>query len=307
MAAFVIKQLEKILARKELKWKNHEKLKNEVTKALDSVKNASKSIDENAAFRILPESNLPKAAVEVDSNLKIDDTSEIGGTSTVGSTAGLVDGAMPEQTSSPIPPELYLVALLQSCKSGIPQVQTLALDSIQKLMLFGHISGDETPAGLRRAELVISFVCDSFKGTGSDEQVSLQLLKVLLTAVQANNFAVHGQTLLLAIKTAYNIALASKSMVNQATARATLTQTVNFLFSKMEAEAIEMDFKPIPDLGKKSSSSVSEENSEEPENSKEPENSREPEIEESSRTEQEDEVQKPEEPTVNSQNDGNVN
>ena len=205
MAAFVIKQLEKILARKELKWKNHEKLKNEVVKALDAVKNAAKTIDENAAFHILPKQNVPKPDVEIDPSLKIDSSSEPGSgiASDAASVSGLVDGAMPEKTSNPIPPELYLVALLQSCKSGIPQVQTLALDSIQKLMLFGHISGDESPAGLRRAELVISFVCDSFKGTGSDDQVSLQLLKVLLTAVQANNFAVHGQTLLLAIKTAY--------------------------------------------------------------------------------------------------------
>lgn len=253
MAAFVIKQLEKILARKELKWKTHEKLKNEVVKALDAVKNAAKTIDENAAFTILPKNRIQQDNLSIstndnnpiliDSNLKSSSGSTDSGNAE-GQQPSLVDGATPD-SSTPIAPELYLMALLQSCKSGIPQVQTLALDSIQKLMIFGHITADETSTGLRRAELVISFVCDSFKGTGSDEQVSLQLLKVLLTAVQANNFAVHGQTLLLAIKTAYNIALASKSLVNQATARATLTQTVNFLFSKMEAEAIEKNFKPI--------------------------------------------------------------
>ena len=249
MAAFVQKQLEKILARKELKWKNNEKLRQECEKALHAVNNVAKHVvDDNEAFSILPQSRLQANRFSAE-NLTKNDKSKTGSKEklAVEGDLALVDGATPE-ASNPVPPELYLMALLECCKSNIPQVQTLALDSIQKLMIFGHIVCEENPSGLRRAELIVSYVCDSFKGTGSDEQVSLQLLKVLLTSVQANNFAVHGQTLLLAIKTAYNIALASKSMVNQATARATLTQTVNFLFAKMETEAIENDFVPVDEL-----------------------------------------------------------
>jgi hypothetical protein len=48
--------------------------------------------------------------------------------------------------------------------------------------------------------------------------------------------AVHGECLLLAIRTCYNIALGSKSPINQATAKATLTQMINLVFQRMDPE-----------------------------------------------------------------------
>lgn len=58
----------------------------------------------------------------------------------------------------------------------------------------------------------------------SDDAVELRLLKALLTAVTSNSLAVHGQALLLVVRACYNIFLTSRSDVNQATAKATLTQ-----------------------------------------------------------------------------------
>ena len=54
--------------------------------------------------------------------------------------------------------------------------------------------------------------------------MELRLLKALLTAVTSTTTAVHGQALLLVVRACYNIFLTSRSDVNQATAKATLTQ-----------------------------------------------------------------------------------
>lgn len=45
---------------------------------------------------------------------------------------------------------------------------------------------------------------------------------------------IHEGTVLLTVRTCYNIYLASKNLINQTTARATLTQMLNVVFSRME-------------------------------------------------------------------------
>jgi len=52
---------------------------------------------------------------------------------------------------------------------------------------------------------------------------------------------VHEATILKAVKTCYNIYLASRNLVNQTTARATLTQMLNVIFTRMEMQAMELD------------------------------------------------------------------
>lgn len=52
---------------------------------------------------------------------------------------------------------------------------------------------------------------------------------------------VHEGTVLLAVRTCYNIFLASKNLINQTTARATLTQMLNVIFMRMENQAFETE------------------------------------------------------------------
>lgn len=52
---------------------------------------------------------------------------------------------------------------------------------------------------------------------------------------------VHEATVLKAVKTCYNIYLASRNLVNQTTARATLTQMLNVIFTRMEMQAMEVE------------------------------------------------------------------
>lgn len=55
---------------------------------------------------------------------------------------------------------------------------------------------------------------------------------------------VHEATVLKAVKTCYNIYLASRNLVNQTTARATLTQMLNVIFTRMEMQAMEVETPP---------------------------------------------------------------
>lgn len=77
-----------------------------------------------------------------------------------------------------------------------------------------------------------------FIGEATDEGVQLQILKALLTAVTSTTCEVHEGTLLKAIRTCYNIYLTSKNLVNQTTAKATLTQMVSVVFQRLESLSV---------------------------------------------------------------------
>lgn len=66
------------------------------------------------------------------------------------------------------------------------------------------------------------------------------LFKALLTAVTSQHIEIHEGTVLQAVRTCYNIYLASKNLINQTTAKATLTQMLNVIFARMENQAVSM-------------------------------------------------------------------
>jgi brefeldin A-inhibited guanine nucleotide-exchange protein len=78
-----------------------------------------------------------------------------------------------------------------------------------------------------------------------DEGVEVLVLRGLLTATTSLTFTLHGQALLLAVRTCYNIHLMSRSEVNQTTAKATLTQMLNVVFQRMEAGSVKI---PVSEL-----------------------------------------------------------
>lgn len=83
--------------------------------------------------------------------------------------------------------------------------------------------------------------CDDVR----DETVELKLLRALLTVVTSTTFQVHGQGLLLAVRTCYNVYLTSRSHVNQTTAKAVLNQMLNVVFQRMEANSPLAPISPI--------------------------------------------------------------
>lgn len=96
-------------------------------------------------------------------------------------------------------------------------------------------------SGLQSVALELLCRCDDI----SDDGVELKVLKGLLTAVTSSVVHVHGQALLLAVRTCYNIFLMSRLEVNQTTAKASLTQMLNIAFQRMEAGSEVVQPSPI--------------------------------------------------------------
>ncbi|CAB4064356.1 ARFGEF [Lepeophtheirus salmonis] len=142
---------------------------------------------------------------------------------------------------SPIIDSVFLPLEL-ACKSKSAGIVTCSLDSIQKLVAYGRFNG----APRAFYDKLTESVAHAFSGPQTDAEVQLQVIKALLTIVTSANISVHENSLLLAVKTCFNIFLAGRNMINQTVAKATLNQMLNNIFSKMEAAS--RDFKNIPPL-----------------------------------------------------------
>uniref|UniRef100_A0A672ZLQ8 ADP-ribosylation factor guanine nucleotide-exchange factor 1 (brefeldin A-inhibited) n=1 Tax=Sphaeramia orbicularis TaxID=375764 RepID=A0A672ZLQ8_9TELE len=112
----------------------------------------------------------------------------------------------------------------------------------KKLIAYGHLTGsapDSTAPGKKLIDRIIETICACFQGPQTDEGVQLQIIKALLTAVTSQHIEIHEGTVLQAVRTCYNIYLASKNLINQTTAKATLTQMLNVIFARMENQALQ--------------------------------------------------------------------
>ena len=78
-------------------------------------------------------------------------------------------------------------------------------------------------------------ISQCFEGPQVDDVVQLQIVKCLLTVLPSPHLEIHEQTMLLAIKTCYNIQITSVSLVNQASARAALTQIINTVLARFDS------------------------------------------------------------------------
>jgi len=83
---------------------------------------------------------------------------------------------------------------------------------------------------------LVEAICSCFGGPTTDEGVQLQIIKALLTIVTSPHISVHEGTVLLIIRTVYNIYLASKSSINSTTAKGTLSQMLSVIYIRMESE-----------------------------------------------------------------------
>ncbi|XP_020257824.1 brefeldin A-inhibited guanine nucleotide-exchange protein 5 isoform X3 [Asparagus officinalis] len=115
-----------------------------------------------------------------------------------------------------------------------------ALDCLHKLIAYDHLEGDPGLEGGKSDPLftdILNMICGCVDNSSSDSTI-LQVLKVLLTAVSSTRFRVHGEPLLGVIRVCYNIALNSKSPINQATSKAMLTQMISMVFRRMESDQV---------------------------------------------------------------------
>ncbi|CAB1349808.1 unnamed protein product, partial [Coregonus sp. 'balchen'] len=134
----------------------------------------------------------------------------------------------------------YFLPFELACQSKCPRIVVTSLDCLQKLIAYGHLTGngpDSAAPGKKLIDRIIETICGCFQGPQTDEGVQLQIIKALLTAVTSQHIEIHEGTVLQAVRTCYNIYLASKNLINQTTAKATLTQMLNLQEAKqMERE-----------------------------------------------------------------------
>ncbi|GIY38681.1 brefeldin A-inhibited guanine nucleotide-exchange protein 1 [Caerostris extrusa] len=113
----------------------------------------------------------------------------------------------------------------------ITRIVITAIDCIQKLIAYGHLTGsihDPVNPSKFLIDRIVEAICSCFHGPNTDDGA-------LLTVITSQACEVHEGSVLLAVRTCYNIYLASRNLINQTTARATLTQMLNVIFARMEA------------------------------------------------------------------------
>eukprot|EP01059_Diplonema_ambulator_P001787 TRINITY_DN11512_c2_g1_i1.p1 TRINITY_DN11512_c2_g1~~TRINITY_DN11512_c2_g1_i1.p1 ORF type:complete len:1829 (+),score=573.22 TRINITY_DN11512_c2_g1_i1:44-5488(+) len=201
------------------------------------------------AFKLL----LPNLNVKRYQNIK-ETTAEI---------IGLIDSPemmpktlkMPNSTVQASPLQVYTYILRVVCEFGDSKMVPVALDCMQKMMSFGDIS-DSTEGTLplltfaKRAKMpipqgkeedhpwktervgLLSEMIYAIAGCMSIEGVTLQILKGLLTGVTERQ--AHGWALRLAVSCIFQITIKSTGSPDNATARTTLTQVINWVFQRME-------------------------------------------------------------------------
>lgn len=98
--------------------------------------------------------------------------------------------------------ELVLNPLRLAFETKNIKVVELALDCLHKLIEYNHLEGDPGLDGGKDAQLftdILNMVCSTVDNS-SPNSTTLQVLKVLLTAVASTKLRVHGELLLAVIK-----------------------------------------------------------------------------------------------------------
>lgn len=217
---FIIRALEKILTDKDIKRSHHSQLKKACESALGEIKDELKDAGQSPesagnSEASTPTTPQPSAALPLPKN----------------------------DAASVINAEKYFLPFELACQSKTPRIVVTALDCLQKLIAYGHLTGnipDSSNPGKFLIDRIVNTICNCFNGPQTDEGVQLQIIKALLTVVTSQHVEVHEGTVLQAVRTCYDIYLSSKNLVNQTTARATLTQMLNVIFMRMENQAYEM-------------------------------------------------------------------
>jgi hypothetical protein len=97
----------------------------------------------------------------------------------------------------------------------------------------------QPPSGERKepkSTLLIDAIIETVStcSRDDDENVQLQVIKALLTAITSAHCEVHEASLLLSVRACFDIHLITKNPVNKTTAKAALTQMLSVVNQRME-------------------------------------------------------------------------
>ncbi|TKX24091.1 protein transport protein SEC7 [Elsinoe australis] len=135
-------------------------------------------------------------------------------------------------------PEIIFLPLQLATEASTISIVTTALDCIGKLISYSYFAVSSDPQGESQKspliERAIDTICDCFQGEATPNEVQMQIIKSLLSAILNDKIVVHGAGLLKAVRQIYNIFLLSKSSPNQQIAQGTLTQMVGTVFERVK-------------------------------------------------------------------------
>eukprot|EP00397_Hematodinium_sp_SG-2012_P001747 GEMP01001752.1.p1 GENE.GEMP01001752.1~~GEMP01001752.1.p1 ORF type:complete len:1700 (+),score=348.55 GEMP01001752.1:43-5142(+) len=145
----------------------------------------------------------------------------------------------------------YFAVFKQGCTSaGSPKTVAVAIDSLQKFLANHYLNAlkpdvpadSETPetAGRILMDTYIESVCQCQEQ--NDDHVQLQMIRAILTAVTSRVYGkgVREKSLMLAVRTCFQLHRDSKNTTNQSTAQASLTQMLNVVTQRMELSSTDM-------------------------------------------------------------------
>ncbi|KAI0500232.1 hypothetical protein KFK09_018441 [Dendrobium nobile] len=142
--------------------------------------------------------------------------------------------------------EAILAPLISACASSFLKIAEPALDCVQRLISHALLHGEADPTAGPSARLLAQLIDASCSCRSlADDSVELLVLKTLLSAVTSTSLRIHGDSLLLIVRTIYDLYLASKNSVNQTTAKACLIQMLVIVFRRMEADSSTVPVQPI--------------------------------------------------------------
>ena len=75
-------------------------------------------------------------------------------------------------------------------------------------------------------------------GESHSEAVQLAVIRALLTITTAEHFVVHGDSLMQAVRTVFNVAIGSESVEIQRTARSALLQMLNTIVKRVTSYSL---------------------------------------------------------------------
>lgn len=173
---FIVRALEKILGDKDIKRSHHSQLKKACDSALTEIKEELKDSP--------PISTNPECLADGQQPIQ------------------LQSAALPlpkNDTTNTIIAEKYFLPFELACQSKTPRIVVTALDCLQKLIAYGHLTGniqDSANPGKFLIDRIVTTICNCFNGPQTDEGVQLQIIKALLTVVTSQHVEVHEGTVL---------------------------------------------------------------------------------------------------------------
>jgi hypothetical protein len=166
---------------------------------------------------------------------------------------GVADFGKPgSRLSLPFPPEVstQLLGVLRGALAlGNPRLAEPALSCMHKLVAYAYMQGETGPSGRLddEANLVTQVVALTSKcGESSSPATQLQVVKALLTYATAEHFMAHGDCLMQAVRTVFNIAIGAESLDIQNTARSALLQMVNTVLKRVGQQILSPHGTPLP-------------------------------------------------------------